>query len=125
MKAFIMDLVSTPWKFGVLCLLFNFYYIKRFWYWEIDWTSYMAQVTLFREGERDYTKLVGPQGPANYPAGFIYVYWVMQVLSGEDPALGQFISCFIYAFLQYIGMKIFEMIYKKEDLWKLAILSMT
>lgn len=121
MKAFIKDVLCSPWKFGVLSLIYNLLHITRFWYWEIDWTSYMAQVTLFREGERDYTKLIGPQGPANYPAGFIYVYWVMQVLTGEDYVLGQVIYCFVYALLHYIAMKIFEMIYKKEDLWKLAL----
>ena len=109
----------------MLSLLINFFYVAKFWYWEIDWTSYMAQVSLFRGGERDYTKLIGPEGPANYPAGFIYVYWVLQILTGEDHVIAQVIFCFVYALLQYIAMKIFEMIFKKEDLWKLALFSST
>jgi alpha-1,3-mannosyltransferase len=48
----------------------------------------MKQVELFREGERDYTKLIGPEGPANYPAGFLYVYWVMQILTNQNYILG-------------------------------------
>ncbi len=125
MKAFIKDVLCSPWKFGVLSLLINFFYVAKFWYWEIDWTSYMAQVSLFRGGERDYTKLIGPEGPANYPAGFIYVYWVLQILTGEDHVIAQVIFCFVYALLQYIAMKIFEMIFKKENLWKLALFSST
>ena len=81
----------------------------------------MEQVELFRGGERDYTELIGPCGPANYPAGFIYVYWVMQVLTGQDYRLGQVIHAFLYAFLHYITLKIFLMIYKKEEVWKLTL----
>lgn len=81
----------------------------------------MKQVELFREGERDYTKLIGPEGPANYPAGFIYVYWVMQVITNQDSKVGQVVHCFLYAFLHYLAMKIYEMVFKKEDLWKLSL----
>ena len=81
MKPFIKDIFCTPWKFGLFSLAYNFYHIWQFMYNEVDWTSYMAQVALVRAGERDYTKLIGPEGPANYPAGFIYVYWLMQIVS--------------------------------------------
>jgi alpha-1,3-mannosyltransferase len=81
----------------------------------------MEQVELFRGGERDYTELIGPCGPANYPAGFIYVYWVMQVLTGQDYRLGQVIHAFLYAFLHYMTLKIFLMIHKKEEVWKLSL----
>ncbi len=125
MIGFINNVLCSPWKFGVLSLLINLYYVTKFRYSEIDWSTYMAQVSLFRGGERDYTKLIGPQGPANYPAGFIYVYWVLQILTGEDHVIAQVIYCFLYALLQYIAMKIFQMIYKKEDLWKVALFSST
>ena len=88
MKDAIKYLLSTPWAFGVASLLYNLFHISKLWYWEIDWPSYMKQVELFRGGERDYTKLIGPEGPANYPAGFIYVYWVMQILTNQDHKLG-------------------------------------
>lgn len=81
----------------------------------------MKQVELFREGERDYTKLIGPEGPANYPAGFLYVYWVIQILTNQDHRIGQVIHSFLYAFLHYMALKIFSMIYKKEEVWKLSI----
>jgi hypothetical protein len=87
-------ILSTPWAFGVANLVYNLFFIARFWYREVDWTSYMAQVELFRAGERDYTKLIGPEGPANYPAGFIYVYWVMQILTNQDYRIGQVIHAF-------------------------------
>ena len=123
LKDIALNVLCSPEKFALASLIFNLLYIVKFWYNEIDWTSYMAQVSLFRAGERDYTKLVGPQGPANYPAGFIYVYWVLQIFTGEDHLIVQLIFCFVYALLQYIAMKIFEMIFKKEDLWKLALFS--
>ncbi len=82
MKETIKYILSTPWAFGVANLLYNFFHISRYWYRFVDWPSYMEQVELFRRGERDYTQLIGPEGPANYPAGFLYVYWVMQVLTG-------------------------------------------
>ena len=30
---------------------------------KIDWDAYMQQVELFRDGERDYSRLVGETGP--------------------------------------------------------------
>ena len=33
---------------------------------KIDWPAYMQQVSGFRDGERDYTKLEGDTGPLVY-----------------------------------------------------------
>lgn len=52
---------------------------------EIDWPSYMEQVDIYWKGERDFTKLVGPLGPANYPAGFIYLYQFFYFMVGTEP----------------------------------------
>ncbi|KAL9106125.1 MAG: hypothetical protein Q9227_008825 [Pyrenula ochraceoflavens] len=43
-------------------------------YTEIDWTTYMQQVSLFLSGERNYTKLQGDTGPLVYPALHVYIY---------------------------------------------------
>ena len=33
---------------------------------EIDWDTYMKQVKIYIEGERDYTRISGPTGPLVY-----------------------------------------------------------
>ena len=39
-----------------------------------DFSSYYAQGEAFLDGERDYNKLNGPNGPPYYPAGHVYFY---------------------------------------------------
>ncbi|KAI5293673.1 dolichyl-P-Man:Man(5)GlcNAc(2)-PP-dolichol alpha-1,3-mannosyltransferase [Ascosphaera acerosa] len=41
---------------------------------EIDWSTYMQQVSLYRAGERDYLHLKGATGPLVYPAAHVYIY---------------------------------------------------
>ncbi|KAI4524359.1 glycosyltransferase family 58 protein [Schizophyllum commune Loenen D] len=49
-------------------------------YTEIDWDTYMKQVKIYIEGERDYTKISGPTGPLVYPAGHVYIHeWLYSV----------------------------------------------
>jgi alpha-1,3-mannosyltransferase len=57
---------------------------------KIDWPAYMQQVSGFRDGERDYTKLEGDTGPlvyvpshltyltTRYPALHLYIYTLLQ-----------------------------------------------
>lgn len=49
---------------------------------KIDWDAYMAQVSGFLGGEREYGRLKGDTGPLVYPAGFLYVYSAVQTLTG-------------------------------------------
>jgi alpha-1,3-mannosyltransferase len=44
----------------------------------------MKQVTGFIGGERDYSKLEGDTGPLVYPAGFLYIYSVIQYVTGGE-----------------------------------------
>ncbi|KAH9276443.1 hypothetical protein BASA83_001139 [Batrachochytrium salamandrivorans] len=56
--------------------------IARVEYTQIDWSTYMQQVSAFMAGELDYKNLHGDTGPLVYPAGFLYVYSLLYVLTG-------------------------------------------
>ncbi|KAH7923869.1 mannosyltransferase [Leucogyrophana mollusca] len=43
-------------------------------YTEIDWETYMVQVDIYLNGERDYMKISGPTGPLVYPAGHVHIH---------------------------------------------------
>lgn len=65
-------------------------------YTEIDWEAYMSQVESFRNGERNYSKLVGGTGPCVYPAGYVYIYAILQKLTGGDIFTAQILFWAIY-----------------------------
>ncbi|CAI5992236.1 unnamed protein product [Closterium sp. NIES-64] len=56
---------------------------------KIDWDAYMAQVTGFQHGERDYTKLEGDTGPLVYPAGFLLSFSALKWITGGIVANAQ------------------------------------
>ncbi|CAI5531557.1 unnamed protein product [Closterium sp. Naga37s-1] len=56
---------------------------------KIDWDAYMAQVTGFQHGERDYTKLEGDTGPLVYPAGFLLSFSALKWITGGVVANAQ------------------------------------
>lgn len=49
---------------------------------EIDWEAYMAQVSTYRRGERDYFNLKGATGPLVYPGGFVHLFSLLQRITG-------------------------------------------
>lgn len=65
---------------------------------EIDWTTYMQQVSLYISGERDYTLIKGSTGPLVYPAAHVYVYTILYYLTdgGRDVFYGQILFMIIY-----------------------------
>jgi alpha-1,3-mannosyltransferase len=67
-------------------------------YTEIDWSTYMQQVSLFKAGERDYVQIRGDTGPLVYPAGFLYVFSVLHSLTdgGENIRRAQYIFLGFY-----------------------------
>ncbi|EFA76064.1 glycosyltransferase [Heterostelium album PN500] len=67
----------------------NYLVVTKVEYTEIDWSTYMQQITLFMNGERDYTKLEGDTGPVVYPAGFIYVFAVLRQLTDLGANIGR------------------------------------
>lgn len=67
-------------------------------YTEIDWSTYMQHIRLFLRGERLYSQLTGPTGPAVYPAGYIWSFTVLYFLTrgGNDISSGQWAFYAIY-----------------------------
>ncbi|KAH1494822.1 hypothetical protein LV164_005462 [Aspergillus fumigatus] len=79
---------------AVLCALI----IWRVPYTEIDWTTYMQQISLYISGERDYTLIKGSTGPLVYPAAHVYIYNILYHLTdeGRDIFLGQILFAILY-----------------------------
>ncbi|KAJ5558526.1 Glycosyltransferase ALG3 [Penicillium sp. DV-2018c] len=67
-------------------------------YTEIDWSTYMQQVSLYISGERDYTKIKGSTGPLVYPAAHVYIYTLLYHVTegGRDILLGQALFAILY-----------------------------
>jgi alpha-1,3-mannosyltransferase len=90
-------------------------------YTKIDWDAYMAQVSGFLEGERDYANLQGDTGPLVYPAGFLYVYSAVQWITGGLVYPAQV----LFGFLYVLNLGIVLFIYVKADVlpwWALSLL---
>ena len=51
---------------------------------KIDWDAYMQQVEAFLGGERDYEAIRGDTGPLVYPAGFLYVFTALKLITGGN-----------------------------------------
>ena len=65
---------------------------------EIDWTTYMQQVSQYLAGERDYTAIKGSTGPLVYPAAHVYIYSFLHGLTneGRDILHGQILFAILY-----------------------------
>lgn len=74
-------------KVGTICLLaetlINILIIEKVKYTEIDWKAYMDEVEGFINGTYDYTKLKGETGPLVYPAGFLYFFSTLYMITGK------------------------------------------
>ncbi|KIY63451.1 glycosyltransferase family 58 protein [Cylindrobasidium torrendii FP15055 ss-10] len=46
-------------------------------YTEIDWVTYMAQISAYMKGERNYSHISGPTGPLVYPAGHVLIHQLL------------------------------------------------
>jgi len=105
------------------CLCFLI--IWRVPYTEIDWTTYMQQVSLYQSGERDYTKIEGDTGPLVYPAGHVYVYSLLYNVTdgGRDILLGQILFAILYLLTLFIVMACYVRAQAPPYLFPLLILS--
>ncbi|KAK1317653.1 Dol-P-Man:Man(5)GlcNAc(2)-PP-Dol alpha-1,3-mannosyltransferase [Acorus calamus] len=93
-------------------------------YTKIDWDAYMSQVDGFLGGERDYMKLRGDTGPLVYPAGFLYVYSAVQIITGGEVYPAQILFGVIYL----INLGIVLAIYMKTDVlpwWAYCLLCLS
>ncbi|VVB03651.1 unnamed protein product [Arabis nemorensis] len=93
-------------------------------YTKIDWDAYMSQVSGFLGGERDYGNLKGDTGPLVYPAGFLYVYSLVQNLTGGEVYPAQI----LFGVLYIVNLAIVLFIYVKTDVvpwWALSLLCLS
>ncbi|XP_018441502.2 dol-P-Man:Man(5)GlcNAc(2)-PP-Dol alpha-1,3-mannosyltransferase [Raphanus sativus] len=93
-------------------------------YTKIDWDAYMAQVSGFLGGEREYGRLKGDTGPLVYPAGFLYVYSAVQTLTGGQVFPAQI----LFGVLYIVNLAIVLFIYLKTDVvpwWALTLLCLS
>uniref|UniRef100_A0AAV1UWW6 dolichyl-P-Man:Man5GlcNAc2-PP-dolichol alpha-1,3-mannosyltransferase n=1 Tax=Peronospora matthiolae TaxID=2874970 RepID=A0AAV1UWW6_9STRA len=72
--------------------------IQKVPYTEIDWSTYMQQVELFKHGERDYLNIRGDTGPLVYPAGFVYLFSFLHSVTddGQNVRRAQYIFLGFY-----------------------------
>ncbi|KAL2821602.1 putative alpha-1,3-mannosyltransferase [Aspergillus granulosus] len=92
---------------------------------EIDWTTYMQQIQLFINGERDYTLIKGSTGPLVYPAAHVYSYTALYHITdeGRDIAFGQAIFAFLYLITLTIVMSCYRRLGAPPYLFPLLVLS--
>ncbi|CAL0308485.1 unnamed protein product [Lupinus luteus] len=101
-----------------------FLVIAGFSYTEIDWGSYMSQVSGFLKGERDYRKLEGDTGPLVNPAGFLYVFSAFQNYTAGQVYVAQVLFLILYI----VNLAIVLFIYVKTDVvpwWAIGLLSLS
>lgn len=98
----------------IMMFLFEFFLlkliIKKVPYTEIDYSTYMQQITQIENGELNYALIGGDTGPIVYPGGYVFIYsWMKEITKGmENLELGQEIFRMLYlvslilTFLVYI-----------------------
>ncbi|OMO63813.1 Glycosyltransferase, ALG3 [Corchorus capsularis] len=128
-SSLISKFLKTPKKAMALALLFVdailvsliIAYVP---YTKIDWDAYMAQVSGFLGGERNYKNLKGDTGPLVYPAGFLYVYSAIQYVTGGQVFPAQI----LFGILYIINLGIVLLIYVKTDVlpwWALSLVCLS
>ncbi|KAI0720941.1 glycosyltransferase family 58 protein [Cerioporus squamosus] len=80
-------------------------------YTEIDWETYMIQLELYMQGERDYALITGPTGPIVYPAGHIHVHRFLYDLTDAGTNLWK--GQEVYAALYLATLALTVSIYKQ------------
>jgi alpha-1,3-mannosyltransferase len=101
-----------------LCVLI----ILRVPYTEIDWTAYMEQVGQFLAGERDYSAIRGGTGPLVYPAGFLYVFTVLEKATGGQIPPAQWIFASLYILTLATALALWARVAGRANLWGAALL---
>lgn len=107
---------------SILCV-FIISYVS---YTEIDWKAYMQEVAGFEMGERNYKELAGDTGPLVYPAGFLYIFYLLKKITneGKDILRVQAIFGALYVFILFLTIRIYQVGAKMPAwTWFLLILS--
>ncbi|XP_037902876.1 lethal(2)neighbour of tid protein 2 [Hermetia illucens] len=102
---FVKSLVFDPSRLPIVSvaivlaeILLNVIVVQRVPYTEIDWVAYMQECEGFLNGTMNYALLKGDTGPLVYPAGFVYIYSGLYMLTshGQNIRLAQYIFIGIY-----------------------------
>lgn len=99
-----------------LCVLFSWecilcsVIIRYVSYTEIDFSTYMEQVTVYLRGERDYIHIRGATGPCVYPAGHLYLYSLIKrwTDNGTNIRHAQYIFAGFYVATQALVLYIYH-----------------
>ncbi|OOQ89359.1 Dol-P-Man:Man(5)GlcNAc(2)-PP-Dol alpha-1,3-mannosyltransferase [Penicillium brasilianum] len=118
----------TPWILALLFLGDAALCALVIWmisYTEIDWSTYMQQVSLYIAGERDYTVIKGSTGPLVYPAAHVYIYTLLHNLTdgGRDILLGQILFAGLYLATLIVVMACYRQVEVPPYLYPLLVLS--
>jgi len=105
MKAY-KSLADSKWDMPYILLLLvleavlSLTIVKYVSYTEIDWEANMQEITMWQNGELDYTHIYSGTGPLVYPAGYLYIYAFFKWLTGGGTNLliGQHLFCGIHVF---------------------------
>lgn len=94
-------------------VVINVLVIRNVNYTEIDWSTYMAQVKQVFNSSNfnfNYTQIEGPTGPLVYPAGHLYVFYLLKELTegGSNIRMAQYIFACIYIAQIYLVYKIYS-----------------
>ncbi|VDK88391.1 unnamed protein product [Litomosoides sigmodontis] len=81
---------------------------------EIDWSTYMQQVSCYEQGIRNYSEIKGDTGPVVYPAGHIWFYLILSRITngGKDIRTAQYVFEFLYLTSLLLVFRIYYMSYK-------------
>ena len=82
--------------------------IKKVAYTEIDYATYLAQKNAVLAGERDYSKIHGPQGPLVYPAGHVWLYAVIDSICQGSVEAAQRLFAVMYVLDVYVVARIYR-----------------
>lgn len=89
-------------------------------YTEIDFSTYMQQIALINQGEKDYSEIKGDSGPLVYPAGFVQVYRFIYWLSKDGTDIKAAQTLFSYVFTFTVMLTLFT--YVDAPPWTLGLL---
>jgi alpha-1,3-mannosyltransferase len=80
-------------------------------YTEIDWEAYMQEVDFWwQDGEYDYRKIYGGTGPLVYPAGFLYLFRVLQYVTDREIPKAQVVFLGFYVATQAVVMILYNVV---------------
>ncbi|KNH06047.1 Lethal(2)neighbour of tid protein, partial [Perkinsela sp. CCAP 1560/4] len=94
----------------LLDLLVSLWIIQNYAFTNIDWQAYVEQVRMvFADGVLDYAHIRGDSGPIAYPAGFLYIFRLITLLTkGGDIRMAQYIFAGIQCATNFILFAIYE-----------------